>query len=122
MGRYDEAVFFPVKCQENGKLFFARYDFAADDRWVLTYGIPENEMSSAQHINNRSLRTVDVENSRLGPQYRCPYCGNDAYVRCGKCGKLTCNSSDYFTCAYCGNSGTVSGQIKSQEGESGRAQ
>ena len=42
--------------------------------------------------------------------YRCPICGNKDIVRCGKCHNITCyDGSGSFTCAYCGNSGRVSG-------------
>lgn len=45
--------------------------------------------------------------------YRCPICGNRDIVRCGKCHSITCyDGSGTFKCAYCGNSGRVSGVME----------
>ena len=39
----------------------------------------------------------------------CPYCGSTGWVRCGKCGKLTCYNGEgnSFTCAWCKSSGKL---------------
>ena len=40
-------------------------------------------------------------------------CRNKHIVRCGRCHHITCyDQSGNFTCAYCGNSGKVSGTMK----------
>lgn len=50
----------------------------------------------------------------VGRTYHCPVCGNKDIVRCGKCKRITCyDGKGYFTCAYCGNSGKVSGTMDS---------
>ena len=121
----NEAVFMDIKCTKEKKLFHLRYDFAADDRWVLTYGIRDDVFKSMSESENsgKSQKTIDISEARTGPQYKCPYCGNDSYVRCGKCRKLTCyDDSGRFSCAHCGNSGKVSGVIKDIDGSGGRAQ
>lgn len=45
----------------------------------------------------------------LDPEYPgCPYCGNDGWMKCGACEKVTCYGEDgtgMATCAWCGNSG-----------------
>ncbi len=49
-------------------------------------------------------------------EYRgCPGCGNDSYVRCGRCGGLGCwrSSDPIFRCGACGHRGPVSGTIES---------
>lgn len=49
-----------------------------------------------------------------GRTYHCPVCGNKDIVRCGKCRRITCyDGKGHFTCAYCGNSGKVSGTMDS---------
>lgn len=117
-----EAVFLKILCVQEKKSFHARYDFAADDRWVLTYGIKDAGFSDI-HNSDGNSKKIDIGQSRTGPQYRCPYCGNKDYVRCGKCKKLTCYSGDGdFECASCGNIGTVTGVIDNIEGSKGKAQ
>lgn len=67
---------------------------------------------------------IDISQTTVGPQYKCPYCGNKGYVRCGSCGKITCkpNNTKEFTCAHCGNSGVANGVIKGIGGNSGIGQ
>ena len=53
---------------------------------------------------------------QVGRTYHCPVCGNKDIVRCGKCRRITCyDGKGHFTCAYCGNSGKVSGTMDSIE-------
>lgn len=111
----NEAVTFPVKCINTRRPFYARYDFAYDGVWVLSYGL--KEMPADTTPGEGDTIKVDLSRSRTGPQYKCPHCGNNGYVRCGKCKLLTCwNSRGSFTCAHCGNHGEVSGTIDSMEG------
>jgi predicted RNA-binding Zn-ribbon protein involved in translation (DUF1610 family) len=115
----NEAVFYEIKCRSNKKDFYLRYDFAYDEKWVLTYGLkslPAEDARESSAFGNRKS-TIDISQARTGPQYKCPYCGTRGFVRCGSCGKLTCyDHSGHFTCAHCGNSGAVSGQIKDMDG------
>ncbi len=112
----DTTLFFlEAKCVYTGYDFYPRYDFAADDCWVLTYGektLPPGQTASANHD-----QTLKVEKRRVGPQYKCPWCGNNSFVRCGKCRKITCynNSLETFTCAHCGNKGRISGIISESD-------
>ena len=48
----------------------------------------------------------------------CPFCGNDNYVKCGTCGRLTCyeTSTGKFICAACGIHGTITGTIHDLDG------
>lgn len=50
----------------------------------------------------------------VGNDYACPYCGKRSIVRCGSCGRITCNDGGkYFRCEYCDNSGEISGKMTS---------
>lgn len=116
-----KTVFFlEAKCGSTNKIFYPRYDYAADDRWVLTYGI-EN-LSSGDSV--ASMTEIDISNARIGPQYKCPHCGNTSYVRCGNCGKLTCLKADSntFKCAHCSSNGKITGSIEKITARSGNGQ
>ncbi len=119
----NEVVFMDIYCIKTRKRFHQRYDLAADDRWALTYGIKDDEFSRIVASGSASKKKVDFSNLRIGPQYKCPYCGNDSFVECGVCKKLTCyNGHELFECASCGNKGPVSGTIDSLKGSKGKAQ
>ena len=49
----------------------------------------------------------------ISPEYAgCGGCGAKSYVKCGQCNRLGCWPGwGIFQCAWCGNSGAVSGQI-----------
>lgn len=107
--------FLEAKCEHTKKTFYPRYDLAADDCWVLTYGVkslPEGESSDSEPDDS-----LNVRDYRIGPQFKCPWCGNDVYVRCGSCKKLTChkNGDKSFTCANCGKSGEITGSLAAED-------
>ena len=119
----NEAVFLPVNCEKTHKVFYARYDFAYDRVWVLTYGLKDKPIDTSGSTLGDGVLRIDLSNSRTGPQYKCPYCGNTEFVRCGKCKKLTCYSGKgIFVCDHCGNKGEVNGTIDSLEGDKRRTQ
>jgi len=118
-----EVVFVDIHCVKTRLLFHQRYDFAADNKWVLTYGIKDKEFVRISDQGTGNRKKIDYSKLRTGPQYKCPYCGNRNYVQCGKCGKLTCYSGNgNFECVSCGNCGSVSGTIDSMEGAKGETQ
>ena len=100
--------FLKLRCAGNRQVFYARHDFAADDRWVLTYGV--KELPRGEQVDEAEI-SVDYTGVRTGPQYRCPYCGNILFVRCGKCGQYTCHplgrQYDHFKCAHCTHEGPI---------------
>lgn len=120
----NEAVFLPVNCIKTHKTFYARYDFAYDEVWVLTYGLKEMPSdTSGSSGSSDGMSKMDLSDSRVGPQYKCPYCGSDGFVRCGQCRKLTCYAGGgSFTCDHCGHKGQVGGTIESLEGNSRHSQ
>ena len=115
-----EAVFIEAECIEYNQKFYLRFDYAADDMLVQTYGVKEKERSARTSGGSRS---IDMSQTRIGPQYKCPYCGNDSIVRCGACGQLKCHDSakTWFRCS-CGHSGEIRGTIQSMSGSVGKAQ
>ncbi len=118
----NEAIILPINCVTAHKIFYARYDYAYDGVWVLTYGL-KNMPSDRSGVFESEMSKIDISNSRVGPQYKCPYCGNTDFVRCGRCHKLTCYSGGgKFTCDHCGNVGDVTGTIDTLEGECKQSQ
>lgn len=119
---YTKAVFVPAKCSITNRDYYVRYDYGADGRWVLTYGVVPTDINPAER-NNSPITSIDLSNSRTGPQFKCPHCGNRDFVKCGRCGELTCyDGSGSFTCKHCGNQGKVTGHIKDLTGSTGKAQ
>ena len=106
----DNLFFLEAKCAVCGKTFYPRYDLAADDCWVLTYGV--KELPTGMDSSN-----ININRRRTGPQYKCPWCGNTDFVRCGRCGKITCHDAnkDTFSCVHCGNTGKISGVISGDD-------
>lgn len=111
----DNLFFLEAKCVKCGKVFYPRYDLGADDSWVLTYG--QKELPLGQKVTGDSGPKFNISSRRTGPQYKCPWCGNTDFVKCGNCGKITCHdsNSESFSCAHCGNSGKVSGVISGDD-------
>ena len=110
----DKLFFLEAKCAKNKKDFYIRYDLAADDNWCQTYGLKELPPKTEGGGYSVGGGQHDISDARIGPQYKCPWCGDTSFVRCGKCQNLTCyDSSGTFTCAHCGRSGKVSGYIES---------
>ena len=100
--------FLKVKCGSTGKDFYVRHDFAADDRWVLTYGV--KELPAGENVSGAGMQ-VDYSTIRVGPQYKCPHCGGKIFVRCGNCGEYTCHPNHDvkdFHCAHCAHEGQLS--------------
>lgn len=117
----DKLFFLELKCSKTKEPFYARFDYAADDMWALTYGL--KTLPEGQGVTSEGAQQ-DISVLRVGPQYKCPYCGSTNFVRCGACGKLTCyDDGGKFSCAHCPNKGTVSGHIeKIDVSKTGRGQ
>ncbi len=85
----NEAIILPVNCIKTHKTFYARYDYAYDEIWVLSYGLKDLPEDMAKDEGS-GVAKMRLGNSRTGPQFKCPYCENRGFVQCGKCKKLTC--------------------------------
>lgn len=111
----ENLFFLEAKCVKFGEIFYPRYDLGADDSWVLTYG--QKNLPIGQKTSGDGELRFNITKMRVGPQYKCPWCGNTDFVRCGKCGKITCHDSrsDDFSCVHCGNSGKISGSISNDD-------
>jgi predicted RNA-binding Zn-ribbon protein involved in translation (DUF1610 family) len=102
-------VFIPAMCNKTGKKFYIREDLAADDMWVRTYGlpsIPSGEGSSSPEVK------IDFSNHRIGPQYKCPHCGNERIFLCTDCGVKACcyDGADTWRCPKTGQSGSFAAE------------
>ena len=103
-----------AKCSKSNREFLIRLE-QEGKAWYMVFA------SEADSASGRESRTAETETEGnfegglfAGADYACPYCGNDGIVRCGKCGRITCNDNGKrFQCAYCGNSGVISGSITS---------
>ncbi len=118
----DNLFFLEAKCVHTNNTFYIRFDKAAGGVWCQTYGVKFAPQSTTGTSYNKM--EIDISKTTIGPQYKCPHCGNSSYVRCGTCGKITCkpgNTKD-FTCAHCGKTGVVNGVIKDIGGSSGMGQ
>lgn len=101
--------FLKARCGKTSRDFYIRHDFAADDRWVLTYGL--KDIPIGETITGATAE-VDYTAVRIGPQYKCPHCGNIYFVHCSACHGYVCHPGNHvtrdFNCTYCGNKGKVS--------------
>ncbi len=105
--------FLKAKCLNTNNVFYIRHDFAADDKWVITYGVKELPSSTTEEGEGVQ---INYAGTRTGPQYKCPHCGNVNFVRCGKCQEITCHiggGNKDFKCAHCGTEGKIGGHIES---------
>ena len=118
----DNLFFLEAKCVHTNQTFYIRYDKAAGGVWCQTYGVKGVPVGARGSITNKM--EIDLSKSTIGPQYKCPYCGNESFVRCGTCHNLTCmpNNTDDFKCAHCGKTGKITGYIKEIDGTSGTGQ
>ncbi len=122
MKKSNEVVFIPARCSKTGKNFFIREDIGADGMWVRTYGL---QNISTTECGGEVETTIDFNNHRVGPQYKCPHCGNKYVFFCTNCDVKACcyDGGNYWHCPITKKTGEFSsGYIKSVTGNKGRAQ
>lgn len=77
--------------------------------WYRTWAfkISEKNASDEGYDEEQISGSLDATEEYPG----CPYCGDEFFVHCGACGKLSCSctnvSNDLFVCPWCGNTGTL---------------
>ena len=93
--------------------FYIRLEFNKDC-WYMVYATKKENVPS-EFIGEKYENELKLDQGLyVGEDYACPYCGNRSIVKCGICGRITCNDdSKFFQCGYCDNSGEVSGKITS---------
>lgn len=123
-----KVYFIKAFCGNTHKPFYMRYDYAADDCWVRTYGVKELASSDATSLTS-GTSDFDISNSRIGPQYKCPWCGNKRFWKHtsghNACDNITCwdGKSNDVTCGSCGTNCTLGGgPVTTLSGTSGNGQ
>ncbi len=120
--KYSEAVFIPAICSTTGQRFFIREDIGDDDMWVRTYGLTSLPSEGRQAVSNK---TINFDNERIGPSYKCPYCGKRHLVICRNCEVQACcydGNSEYIYCHADGKKHKVGGPAASISGKAGNTQ
>lgn len=116
--------FIKAFCGNTRKPFYMRYDYAADDCWVRTYGVKELSLKDSSSLDSK-MTDFDISNSRIGPQYKCPWCGNKSFWQHSACGNITCwdRHANDVVCGECGASCTLGeGAVTNLRGTSGNGQ
>lgn len=111
-------------CSNTRKPFYMRYDYAADDCWVRTYGVKELSPADSASMGGGNS-DFSISNSRIGPQYKCPWCGNRWFWKHGGCGSINCwdGESDDVVCGNCAQACTLGeGVVTTLNGTSGSGQ
>jgi hypothetical protein len=114
-----------AQCTKSGRKFYILFEQADDGGWKLRGSLDE---STVPTISNGSLRTKIQSNLVSGSiDWRglaCPHCSTSHIAKCGQCGRLSCHPSGKqgapFQCAWCGNTGNLSGYIKTLDGSRGK--
>ena len=98
-----------ARCSRSRENFGIRIERRSDGVWSQTWAFPISAKNAAREGYGSAMLSGRVVTEASYPG--CPYCGGAGWVLCGRCGKLTCASGsiEWFTCAWCGNSGAVSG-------------
>ena len=121
-----------IYCRKGKHRYQATFEEQAPAKW---YGVAAKALEpitlfekmklKKEHTNVSIYKSKMMQNplgSADGTFYSgslmCPNCGCTSFVKCSKCGELTCHplGGSTFKCAVCGNEGNVSGHIKSMSG------
>lgn len=104
---YPEAKIGLCQCHDN-KTFGIRLEKSGNN-WKATWAFPIKKPGSEKRENYDKTQLnglIEFDNEYPG----CPYCGSKAFIICGTCGGLNCNSdidSESFTCKWCGATGVL---------------
>lgn len=104
--RRNNVVIVPAKCQHTGKMYGIRSE-RRDDGWHMNWAFELSEEEvERENFEEESISGQVV----IDPEYPgCPYCGGNGFVRCGKCGKLSCWGEEgaLFSCQHCGHTSKI---------------
>lgn len=106
----------PARCTSTGEEFEILLRQKKGSLVMVEGRKPKKETAGfGEKEGGMAYKTLSLEGGLYpGAGYRCPICGNEGIVRCGKCHRITCYSGKgLFRCAYCGNTGQVSGVMDS---------
>ena len=102
----------PAKCRKKGVGILIK--LVCDSKgwcWKETYN------NGVGHGSTSFYTTEDLifdAPQRTSEKFYCAACGAKIFVKCSKCGHMTCwDEKGFFYCAYCDHKGEVSGNIKS---------
>lgn len=95
------------KCTRRERIYGVRMERSGKD-WIYNWAFEMNP--DAARRENYDTTKVEGMLIRDKKYPGCPYCGTNAFIICGKCGKLSCNntSSSVFKCGWCGYEGELS--------------
>lgn len=103
-----EATVALFKCGKSHKAYGVRFERAGRKLWKYTWAFPVQEAAAKREGYDETTIVGDIAPAEDYPG--CPYCAANAFVICGSCGKLNCNTgSRRFSCEWCGAHGIVSG-------------
>ena len=102
----------PARCAVTGSPFAIRVT-VKDGRAVAEEGRRVSPGSPGQNPGN--LVKIQLANGiTVSRTYHCPHCGNKNFVKCAKCGQVSCHDgSGQSTCPFCGLTNRVGGIIQS---------
>lgn len=102
-----EANIMLIKCEKSKKVFGARIQKTESNDWIRTWAFEINDKNAM----NEGYDKTNIQGSlAASAEYPgCPYCGTNAFFKCGKCGKINCyNKEAVVTCNWCDNTGKTS--------------
>ena len=101
-------AYIPMRCTTNGAVMMAQCEQSGEEWNLVKADILRGGGAHNPTAGQRVSGSFGVAWNYPG----CPVCGNDSYVRCVRCGMLTCwLPTSEFRCGACGNGGPVSGAI-----------
>ena len=94
------------KCKSGKRSYGVRFE-KMSGIWTYTWAFPLKETDAKRE--GYDTTTIDGMIEMLPGYPGCPYCGAQAFIVCGACGKLGCKNieSGVFTCDWCGESGEI---------------
>ena len=111
---------------KQNKKYTAKFEEREAGKWsgISTEKIPEptlfQRLGLTSKPQSQPAAQMDMKGIFYIGSHRCPYCGNDGFVRCNGCGSLSCKPScaDTFHCGGCGVDGKITGKIEKLSGSS----